>query len=110
MATTFKVLGQVAPGADIDTTLYTGPASTETIVSTLVIANRAETAATYKIAVRPAGASLANEHFIAFNVTVNGSDSTTLTLGITVEASDVITIFASTANLSFTAFGSVINL
>jgi hypothetical protein len=77
-------------------------------VSTLAIANRSATAATYRIAIRPTGATLANEHYIAYNVTVGASDSTTLTLGITLAATDVITVYASTADLTFNAFGSEI--
>jgi hypothetical protein len=110
MATRYKVLGQVAPAATTDTTLYTVPALKETIVSTLVVANRATTAATYRVAVRPGGASLANQHYVAFDVIVAGGDSTTLTLGMTLAASDVITVRASTANTSFNLFGSEIDL
>jgi hypothetical protein len=84
------------------------PSATSTVVSTLVIANRAATSATYRIAIRPAGATLANEHYIAYDVILAASDSTTLTLGITLAATDVITVYASTANTSFNAFGSEI--
>jgi glucose-6-phosphate dehydrogenase assembly protein OpcA len=108
MPTVYKVLGQSAPSATTATTLYTVPSATSTVVSTLIIANRAATAATYRIAIRPAGATLANEHYIAYDVTVGASDSTTLTLGITLAATDVITVYGSTANLSFNAFGSEI--
>jgi hypothetical protein len=108
MATTYKVLGQLAPSATTDTTLYTVPSSTEAIISTLVVANRAATGATYRIAIRPDGATLANLHYIAYDVTVSASDSTTLTLGLTLNAADVITVRGSTADLSFSAFGSEI--
>jgi hypothetical protein len=108
MPTNYKVLGQVAPSATTDTTLYTAPASTEAIISTLVVANRAATAATYRIAIRPDAAALANLHYIAFDITVGANDSTTLTLGLTLDAADVVTVRASTANLTFSAFGSEI--
>ena len=108
MPTTYKVLGQSAPSATTNTTLYTVPSATSAVVSTLVVANRAATAATYRIAIRPAGATLANEHYIAYDVIVGGGDSTTLTLGITLAATDVITVYASTANTSFSVFGSEI--
>jgi glucose-6-phosphate dehydrogenase assembly protein OpcA len=108
MATTYKVLGQLAPSATTATTLYTVPAATSSIISTLVVANRANTAATYRIAIRVAGATLANEDYLAYDVTVGANDSTTLTLGITLAATDVVTVYASTANLSFNAFGSEI--
>ena len=106
MATTYKVLGQLAPSATTDTDLYTVPAATQTVVSTIVITNRAGTDATYRIAVRPAGATLSDEMYIAYDVTVGASDGTALTIGLTLEATDVVTVYASTADLSFNLFGS----
>jgi glucose-6-phosphate dehydrogenase assembly protein OpcA len=108
MPTTYKVLGQSAPAATTNTTLYTVPALTSAVISTIVVANRVGTSATYRIAIRPAGETIANQHYIAFDVAVGGGDSTTLTLGITLAATDVITVYASTANLSFSVFGSEI--
>jgi glucose-6-phosphate dehydrogenase assembly protein OpcA len=108
MPTVYKVLGQSAPSATTDTTLYTVPAATSAVVSTIVVANRVTSSATYRIAIRPAGATLANQHYIAFDITVGASDSTTLTLGITLAATDVITVYGSTANLTFSVFGSEI--
>ena len=108
MATSYKVLAQSAPAATTASDIYTVPSATETVVSTIVVANRAAAPATYRIAVRPNGASLANQHYIAYDVTVGASDSTTLTLGITMDAADVLTVYASTANLSFNVFGSEI--
>lgn len=108
MATTYKVLGQSNPSATTATTLYTVPASTQAVVSTIVIANLTSTAATFRIAVRVAGAALANSQYVAYDITVGASDSTALTLGVTLNATDVVTVYASTANLTFTAFGSEI--
>jgi hypothetical protein len=108
MPTVYKTLGQSAPSATTNTNLYTVPASTSAVISTLVIANRATTSASFRIAIRPGGATVANQHYIAFDVPVGASDSTTLTLGITLAATDIITIYASTANLSFNVFGSEI--
>ena len=108
MANAYKVLGQVAPAATTDTTLYTVPSATETVVSTIVVANRSATARTYDIAIRPDGATLSNEHYIAKTVTVGASDSTTITLGLTLGAADVVTVQASTTDLSFNIFGSEI--
>jgi hypothetical protein len=108
MASIYKVLGQVAPAATTATTLYTVPASTEAVISTIVIANRNSTAATFRISVRPNNAAQANQHYLAFDVPIAGNDSTTLTLGITMDAADVITVYGSTANLSWNAFGTEI--
>jgi glucose-6-phosphate dehydrogenase assembly protein OpcA len=108
MPTTYKVLGQSNPSATTATTLYTVPASSATVVSTITVANLAGTSGTFRIAVRPAGASLANQHYIAYDVTVGANDTTTLTLGLTLATTDVITVYASSASMSFNAYGSEI--
>jgi glucose-6-phosphate dehydrogenase assembly protein OpcA len=108
MATVYKVLGQSNPAATTATTLYTVPSATSTVVSTISICNQASTAATYRIAVRPAGATLAAEHYIVYGATVPASDSTMITVGLTLATTDVITIYASSATLSFNAYGSEI--
>ena len=109
MAEAIKVLGQSAPSATTDTDVYTVPSATSTVVSSIVIANRAGTDATYRIAVRPAGATLANEHYAAYDITVGGGDSTILTFGLTMAATDVLTVYGSTADLSFSVFGTEIS-
>jgi glucose-6-phosphate dehydrogenase assembly protein OpcA len=108
MATTYKVLAQAATAATTSTDLYTVGAGKSAVISTIVVANRAAGPATYRIAVRVAGATLANAQYIAYDVIVGASDSTTLTLGITLAATDVVTVYASNANLSFNVFGSEI--
>lgn len=109
MPTTYKVLGQSNPAATTATTLYTVPSATQAVVSTVVVANLTATAATFRIAVRIAGATLANSQYVAYDITVGASDSTTITLGLTLGAADVITVYASTANITFSAFGSEIS-
>jgi hypothetical protein len=108
MAVNYKILGQSAPSATTDTNLYTVPSATQALVSTLVICNRANKAATFRIACRPDGTTLANSHYINYDVAIGANDSINLTLGISLDASDIITVYASTANLTFTAFGSEI--
>lgn len=109
MPTTYKVLGQSAPSATSATTLYTVPAATSAVVSTLSACNRASSGATYRVAVRPAGATLANQHYLVFDATLPPLSTDTLTLGMTLAAADVVTVYASTANLSFNLFGSEIS-
>jgi hypothetical protein len=109
MPTTYKVLGQSAPSATTATDLYTVGAGKSTVVSTIAVCNRAASSATYRIAIRVAGSALSNDEYIAYDSTVAANDSTMLTIGITLAATDVITVYASTANLSFSAFGSEIS-
>jgi hypothetical protein len=104
MTITYKVLGQVLPAANTPTTLYEAPAATSAVASTLTICNQGVTTA-FRVAVRPAGAALAPVHYIVYDSSVNTNDAVFLTLGVTLAATDVITVQASTANVSFSLFG-----
>ena len=109
MALTYKVLAQSSPSATTNTDIYTVGAGKQAVVSTITVANRSATARTYRIAIRPAGTTLANQHYIAYDVTLNANDTTALTLGVTLAATDVVTVYASTTDLSFGIFGSEIS-
>lgn len=108
MATTYKVLGQSNPAATTLTTLYTCPAATQTVISTITICNQAGTSGTYRIAVRPNGASISAEHYIVYDASVPANSTTAYTLGMTIDASDVLSVYASSTSISFNAFGSEI--
>jgi hypothetical protein len=107
MATTYKVLGQVAPSASTMTDLYTVPAGTSTVCSTLSVCARGATSS-FRIAVRPAGATLADEHYMVYDNWVDARDSVFLTLGITLAATDVISVWADQATVTFQLYGSEI--
>lgn len=106
--TTYKILGQQAPSATTETDLYTVPSSTEAIISSLVICNRAATSATYRVYVAANGAAAANNQYLVYDSTINGNDTVALSLGITLDAADKVRVYASSANLSFNAFGTEI--
>jgi hypothetical protein len=93
----------------LTTDVYTVGSGKQAIVSTITVANRSVGAKSYRIAVRPAGATLANQHYLAYDVAVAANDTTALTLGITLTATDVVTVYASSADLSFGIFGSEIS-
>jgi hypothetical protein len=108
MATTYKVLGQVNPTAATATTLYTVPAGTQTVVSTISVCNLTAGELGFRIAIRPAGESLTTKHYIAYDAKVAGNDTTFITVGATLGAGDVITVYESAADITFNAFGSEI--
>lgn len=108
MATAYKVLGQVEPAATTATTLYTVPAATEAVISTITACNNGTSPASIRIAVRPDGETLADKHYIVYEAVIQSYESLFYTIGITVNASDVITVQATTATVSFNAFGSEI--
>jgi hypothetical protein len=109
MATNYKVLGQSAPSATTATALYTVPSATEAVISTISVCNRGTATGTFRLSVRPNGASLANQHYIVFDANIAAKDTLFLTVGATMDASDVLEVYASTADFSFNAYGSEIS-
>jgi hypothetical protein len=100
-----KVLGQSNPSAATLATLYTVPSATQSVASTLAICNQAASAGSFRIAVRPAGASVAAQHYIAYDAPIAGNDTVFLTLGVSLATTDVVSVYASSASQSFSLFG-----
>lgn len=108
MPAAYKVLGQSNPSATTLTTLYTVPAATSAVVSTIAVCNQSATPGTFRVAIRPAGATVATQHYIAFDATVAANDTVFLTLGVSLATTDVVSVYASSASQSFSVFGSEI--
>lgn len=110
MPTTYKVLGQSAPADTNNANLYTVPSATSTVVSTIAVTNTTGTAATCRIFVRIAAASAATSNALLYDATIPANSTTSLTLGVTLAATDVITVRSGTSNaLTFHAYGSEIS-
>jgi hypothetical protein len=109
MATNYKVLGQSAPSATTATSLYTVPSATEAVISTISVCNRGTATGTFRLSVRPNGASLANQHYLVYDASVAAKETLFLTVGATIDATDVLEVYASTADFSFNAYGSEIS-
>jgi hypothetical protein len=108
MPVVYKVLGQQAPSATTATALYTVPGSTEAIVSTITVCNRGAAAGTFRLSVRPNGATLANQHYIAYDAPIAAKETQSFSLGVTVDATDVVEVYGSSADFSFNAYGTEI--
>ena len=109
MPFTYKVLGQAAPNAAETANVYTVPAATQAVISSIVITNRNSNAnASYRLAVQPGGVALANQHYIAYDAPITALDSIALTLGVTMGNTDVLSVYSANANISFSVFGSEI--
>jgi hypothetical protein len=104
----YKVLGQSAPSATTNTNVYTVPVGSQVVISSIVVTNRAASATSFRIAVRPDGAALANQHYIMYDAPIAANDAVALSLGITAHDTDIVTVFAGNANLTFSLFGSEI--
>jgi hypothetical protein len=110
MPINYKILGQSHPAGTTDTDLYTVPSGTQAIVSTLSITNVTGSSATARVWVRVAGATSANVNAILFDVPVAANSVAAFTLGLTLAATDVVTVRTGTGNtLTFQLFGSEIS-
>jgi len=109
VASVYKVLAQSNPSANTLTTAYTVPADRSTVVSSAVITNFGPSPASYRIAIRPAGAAITQPMYIAYEVTVPALDAISLTLGLTLATTDVISVYSSSGLVNFNIFGSEIS-
>ena len=109
MATTYKVLGQANPVANTLTTIYTVPSATQTVVSTVTVCNLGNVATTFRLAVQPANAAIANEHYVNYDTALPANDTIALTIGMTLGNTDVISANCATSNVSVNVFGSEIS-
>ena len=93
MATTSKTLFRGAATTTVGTTLYTVPASTTTVVTSIVITNTANASASFTLGL--AGTNLAT------TVTVGALDTTVLDLKQVLVATNTITGGASAVTVNF---------
>ena len=109
MATTLKILGQVAPSATTETDLYAPGAATSAVVSSLIVCNRANTQGTFRVSVSAAGGATASKDYIYYDVTIAANDTFIATIVISLATTDKIRVYSSSASMSFSAFGQEIS-
>jgi hypothetical protein len=105
MAEAAKVLAQVNPSATTLTDGYTVPGATSAVVSSITVANRSSTPTSFRISVAVAGAANDNKQYLYYDVEIPGNDTFVATIGVTLETTDVIRVYAAAAQLSFNIFG-----
>jgi len=102
MANKYGIFANDNPGASL-TDLYTAAASTE-MVGTLFCANRNASAKTARVALSPLGASIQDDHYVLFDVSIPGNDSIILN-GLSLAATDKIRVFSVDNFVSFVLSG-----
>ena len=105
MTDVLKVLGQVAPSATTATTLYTVPDLTLTTVSSLVVCNRSGSGVTYRVSVRVSGAGADNKQYLFYDKALAANATDTHVIGMTLNQTDVVTVYGSDGNLTFNLCG-----
>lgn len=105
MTTTLLCMGQSAPAATTQTTLYTVPSSTTAIVSSIVVSNNSATSDKFRIAVQVGGAGLSAKQYLYYGTSIAGNDTFIATVGLTLSATDVISVYSTNGTLAFQIFG-----
>lgn len=108
MALTYKILGQSAPSATTETTLYTVPALTSAVISSVIICNRGGAAGTFRISLSQGGGATANKDYLYYDLTLAANDTFIATVGLTLATTDVARVYASSGDFSFSLYGSEI--
>lgn len=110
MATAYKILGQSSPANTSNADVYTVGSGKSAVISTITITNINTTAANATIYIRKAGAAAGAVNTLIKASSIAVADFKAITIGITLEATDVITVASGTANaLTFQVFGSEIS-
>ena len=109
MATVYKVLGQSSPTATTPTALYTVPAATSAVASSVIVCNRSAVLSTFRISIAIGGAATTNKDYIYYDLPIGANDTFIATIGVTLATTDVVRVYSSNTNLSFSLYGSEIS-
>lgn len=102
MATVKGMLGQAAPAATTETDLYTVPAAKNATVK-VVCTNRAS-GTPVRVSVGVNGAATEDKQYVAYDEVLNANE-TVSTVAIMIGSTDVVRVYAGSANVSFSCTG-----
>ena len=88
-----------APGAVL-TNLYTVAAGKRSHVRYLQVTNIAGSAKTFRLAISPDGAAIANDHYLAYDMALPANDNIAWS-GIMLGEADIVRVYGSDANVVF---------
>lgn len=110
MATAYKY-AQVQGTASTSTyaTLYTTPAATQAVISSIVITNQSSSAVTVRIGLDTTAGTPGASEWLVYDAAIAGNDTVALTLGVTLDASKFVRVSSSADTCNFSAFLSEIS-
>jgi hypothetical protein len=108
MPTAYLVLGQSAPAATTETDIYTVPALTSAVASSVIVCNRSATPDSFRISVAVGGGATANQDYIYYDLAIGSNDTFIATIGITLATTDVVRVYSTNGTCSFSLYGSEI--
>ena len=109
MAETQKILDQESPAINTEAAMAAPGTGKTWVVSTLTICNAGNAASTARVHACIAGAASSvaqgTSNAIVYEIPVATNETVTLTLGITLAATDILRVRSGAGVLTFTAFG-----
>ena len=108
MAKVYKILGQSLPSPNTFTDLYTVPTANSAVISTLNVCNTSASNVTFRVLARPRGNAITTQNYIVYDAYLPSQDALGITLGMSLAATDKLTVFSAQGNVVFTLFGTEI--
>lgn len=105
MATAWKVLGQAKPAANVAGDVLTVGTGKQASIRTVTACNLGAALTTYRVAVRPDGAALADQHYVVYEAQLGSQTTDVLAFEIGMDAGDVMTVRSASGNVAFGVFG-----
>ena len=111
MPTSYKILGQTLPTANVLSNVYVVPAATSTILNTITICNQSAANANVDIVIRPVNEAFSNKHYIMENVLLPRADTLIFSPGLTLNSAVIVAVNnavvtgETAANVSFNVYG-----
>lgn len=105
MAEIKKILGQSNPAATTGTVVYTVPDLKGAVISSIIVCNQAG-AGTFRVYVTYGGNSTTTIEYLYYDTAIAANESREIKCGITLSNADFISVYASSATMSFNIFGA----
>ncbi len=87
-----------------ETDLYTAP--DETVASSLIVCNRGAANTTFRVSVSVNNALTDDKDYIYYDVFMPANDTFIATVGLTLAVGDTVRVYAGSADLSFSLWGT----
>lgn len=105
----YKILGQIQTTANALTTIYTVPASTNTMISTITICNQSQNTVSINVAANVSGSAVTTRNFIVSGYSLGAAETLVLEPRVSLNVGSIlsanVTGANASSNISINAFG-----
>lgn len=110
MAKSYQIVGQSAPAANSDVTLYEVPANTQFVAASVSVVNRSSTGSpvAIRLALVPSGQTLGNQHYVEYDKLLDIREGVRIPINIGMGAGTKVIVRATAATVSFTLGGALL--